>query len=113
MRWEDIGYGGGSRRKLVADRYRACRITNFAGSAQSIDDWNGAKSSYSGAGFIGGSGGSSAIASIMSAHRVGKSRLIDYRTYALTGKQNCGELRLTPSTVSGCERTVKALNGSV
>ena len=38
---------------------------------------------------------------------------IDYRTYALTGKQNCGELRLTPSTVSGCERTVKALNGSV
>ena len=38
---------------------------------------------------------------------------INNRTYALTGKQNCGELRLTPSTVSGCERTVKALNGSV
>ncbi len=36
-----------------------------------------------------------------------------YRTYALTGTQKCGELRLAHSVVSGCERTVKALNCSV
>ena len=36
-----------------------------------------------------------------------------YRTYTLTGKQKCGGLRLAHSALSGCERTVKALNCSV
>ncbi|WP_068819486.1 glycosyltransferase family 9 protein [Phormidesmis priestleyi] len=41
------------------------------------------------------------------------TRFDHYRTYALTGKQKCGGLRLAHSAVSGCERTVKALNCSV